>query len=251
MTDFLTYLNKLVHERKNNPQPNSYTTELFAAGPNKISQKVGEEAVEVIVAALGQTPDRLISESADLLYHLLVLLAHNNLSLDDITAELARRHPAPAQPATPTTTTRYAHTNIIAQDWQTLAHFYQTVFDCTPVPPQRDQQGSWLEQGTGVPHAHIQGIHLRLPGLGPDGPTLEIYSYDTMLAQPQPAANRLGLGHLAFLVDDVPAKLDQLIKAGGQSLGQPTHHHVPDVGHLHFVYAADPEGNIIEIQNWS
>jgi phosphoribosyl-ATP pyrophosphohydrolase len=90
--DMLTRLEAIVQERKQNPPPGSYTAQLFDEGPNKIAQKVGEEAVEVIVAALGQGRDRQISELADLFYHTLVLMAQLDISLDDVQAELARRH---------------------------------------------------------------------------------------------------------------------------------------------------------------
>jgi predicted enzyme related to lactoylglutathione lyase len=90
---------------------------------------------------------------------------------------------------------------------------------------------------------------LRLPGYGENGPTLEIYQYDGMVEKPAPAANRLGLGHLAFLVDDVKQKLRQVLEAGGKVLGEVSEHEVEGVGYLSFVYACDPEGNILELQN--
>ena len=74
----------------------------------------------------------------------------------------------------------FGHTNIIASDWKLLASFYKNVFSCTEVPPQRNQSGKWLEDGTGVTNAHLEGVHLRLPGYGDKGPTLEIYSYSSM-----------------------------------------------------------------------
>ncbi|WP_228442096.1 hypothetical protein [Chryseobacterium nematophagum] len=55
---------------------------------------------------------------------------------------------------------KYGHTNIITKDWKKLADFYELVFNCIPVPPERNQKGSWLEKGTGVPNAHLQGMHL-------------------------------------------------------------------------------------------
>jgi len=69
----------------------SYTVALLDKGPAKASQKVGEEAVEVVVAANAETPARLASESADLLYHLLVLLESRGVALDDVWMELERR----------------------------------------------------------------------------------------------------------------------------------------------------------------
>ena len=145
---------------------------------------------------------------------------------------------------------KYVHTNIISKDWQSLADFYQHVFHCTPVPPVRDQSGNWLSGGTGVRQAALKGVHLRLPGHGDTGPTLEIYSYHEMLDKPPAAANRQGIGHLAFEVDDVPATLDQVLQKGGKALGQVVTHQVSSQRSLTFVYCCDPEGNIIELQQW-
>lgn len=92
MTDMLRELESIIQDRKANPRAGSYTTSLFEAGPNRIAQKVGEEAVEVVVAALGQTRSDQINELADLFYHTLVLMSHLDLSLEDIEAELRRRH---------------------------------------------------------------------------------------------------------------------------------------------------------------
>jgi phosphoribosyl-ATP pyrophosphohydrolase len=92
MIDMLHELEAIIQDRKANPRAGSYTTSLFEAGPNRMVQKVGEEAVEVIVAALGQSRPDQINELADLFYHTLVLMSHLDLSLDDIQAELRRRH---------------------------------------------------------------------------------------------------------------------------------------------------------------
>lgn len=78
-------------DRRANPSPGSYTIKLLNAGEDEILKKVGEEAMEVILAAKGQGDERLISEVADLFYHLLVLLASRGLSPDDVEAELVRR----------------------------------------------------------------------------------------------------------------------------------------------------------------
>lgn len=91
-TDMLRQLQAIIHDRQQNPQPESYTNRLFDAGTNKIAQKVGEEAVEVIVAALGQGREAQVGELADLFYHTLVLMTQLGISLDNINAELARRH---------------------------------------------------------------------------------------------------------------------------------------------------------------
>lgn len=145
----------------------------------------------------------------------------------------------------------FGHANIIAADWQKLSRFYQEVFGCVPVPPQRDQSGVWLEAGTGVASAHLWGEHLRLPGVGTNGPTLEIFSYSAMLEKLPAAANRQGLGHLAFQVPDVAACLEQLVAHGGRAIGSVAAVNVAGKGTVTFVYATDPEDNILELQSWS
>ena len=146
---------------------------------------------------------------------------------------------------------RYAHTNIIAEDWKRLVNFYQTVFDCSIVRRIGATSGAWLDVGTGVTNAEIEGVHLSLPGMGENGPTLEIFSYTRMEEKPKPKANRKGFGHLAFEVDDVSAVLADVKAHGGAALGEISDYQIPDAGKLTYVYATDPEGNIIEIQNWS
>jgi phosphoribosyl-ATP pyrophosphohydrolase len=89
---FLHSLFQTIQDRKANPQQGSYTNQLFSAGEDEIVKKVGEEAVEIILAAKGQGDQRLIEESADLIYHLLVLLAHKGLTLEDVERELEKRH---------------------------------------------------------------------------------------------------------------------------------------------------------------
>jgi len=146
---------------------------------------------------------------------------------------------------------RFVHTNLIAQDWKGLAHFYEQVFGCTPVPPERDLKGEWLEAATGVPGARLQGIHLRLPGYGEAGPTLEIFQYHPQVERPTTAVNRPGLVHIAFAVDDVEAARDAVLAAGGRAVGQLVSRPIPGAGLITFVYVADPEGNVIELQQWS
>jgi phosphoribosyl-ATP pyrophosphohydrolase len=80
-----------IEDRRANPSTGSYTSHLFAKGENEICKKIGEEAVEVIIAAKGETEDRIIYEMADMIYHSMVLLAARNLQWTDVEAELARR----------------------------------------------------------------------------------------------------------------------------------------------------------------
>ena len=89
---FLTKLEDVIAQRVRERPDGSYTARIWAEGPNRIAQKVGEEGVEVALAAVTQPDDRLIGESADLLFHLTLLLKSRNLSLRDAVAELERRH---------------------------------------------------------------------------------------------------------------------------------------------------------------
>lgn len=146
---------------------------------------------------------------------------------------------------------RYAHTNLIARDWRALAAFYEAVFGCEPVPPERDFSGPELEAGTGVPGARLTGVHLRLPGHGSDGPTLEIFHYST-LAEPVPTAvNRPGFGHVAFTVADVAAARAEVLAAGGRPLGEIVTLATATGAKVTWCYVTDPEGNALELQSWS
>jgi phosphoribosyl-ATP pyrophosphohydrolase/phosphoribosyl-AMP cyclohydrolase len=87
----LAHLEAVIQDRRANPRPGSYTCQLLDAGLPRILKKVGEEAIEVVVAAQGEGEERLVSELADLAYHTLVLLAARGLSWADVEAELARR----------------------------------------------------------------------------------------------------------------------------------------------------------------
>lgn len=82
----------IILDRRANPKQGSYTCELFARGEDEMLKKIGEEAVEVMLAAKGQGNPRLVEETADLLYHLLVLLVERDVRLSDVEAELERRH---------------------------------------------------------------------------------------------------------------------------------------------------------------
>jgi lactoylglutathione lyase len=139
----------------------------------------------------------------------------------------------------------------MARDWRRLVAFYCDVFGCVPKPPERDIAGEWIDRVAGLRKARLRGMHLRLPGFGDSGPTLEIFTYDQMDERPSPAANQPGYGHIAFAVDDVDAMLRTVIAAGGSALGDVVTTLVEGVGTLRVVYVRDPEGNIIELQKWS
>jgi predicted enzyme related to lactoylglutathione lyase len=146
---------------------------------------------------------------------------------------------------------KYVHTNLIARDWKRLVRFYTDVFGCERKGPERDMSGEWLDRITSLNDAHLTGVHLRLPGYGDDGPTLEIFSYDQLIERDLPAANQCGFAHIAFAVDDVDQALQAAIAAGGSAVGNITTTKVEGVGMLRVVYARDPEGNIVELQKWS
>lgn len=92
-TEFsLASLESTIKDRKMNPKKGSYTTTLFESGINKIAQKVGEEAVEVVIEAKDNNKELFLNEGADLMYHFLVLLTEKGYSLNDVTEVLAKRH---------------------------------------------------------------------------------------------------------------------------------------------------------------
>lgn len=146
---------------------------------------------------------------------------------------------------------RYVHTNLIAQNWRKLADFYEHVFGCIRVLPERNLSGRWLEEATGVSEAEIQGVHLRLPGYGDTGPTLEIFQYNQQQGKLPTALNRPGFAHIAFAVDDVAAARNAVLAAGGGVIGELTTVKIAGAGTITFVYLTDPEGNILELQQWS
>jgi catechol 2,3-dioxygenase-like lactoylglutathione lyase family enzyme len=146
--------------------------------------------------------------------------------------------------------TRYSHTNIVARNPERLAEFYSNVLDC-PRVAERRLQGSWLSRAMGLPDARLHVFHVRLPGCGDgDMPTIEIFGMDDLGDAGPGAPNRPGLMHTAFVVDDVHASLDRLLAAGGEKLGEIDGTTVEGVGAVLFVYARDPEGNIVELQQF-
>jgi len=90
--EFLNQLEKVILDRKYNANESSYTRKLFDAGINKIAQKVGEEAVELIIEAKDNDKEKFLGEAADLLYHFIVLLAAKDYSLSDVIDVLQKRH---------------------------------------------------------------------------------------------------------------------------------------------------------------
>jgi hypothetical protein len=120
--------------------------------------------------------------------------------------------------------TRYVHTNVAARDWR--------------------------DGLTSLKNAHVRGMHLRLPGHGAAGPTLEIFEYSPRKAAGPPCVNRPGFARIAFSIPDVKQALLAVKRSGGSSVGTLVDAGIEGVGRIDVVYARDPEGNIIELQRW-
>jgi predicted enzyme related to lactoylglutathione lyase len=146
---------------------------------------------------------------------------------------------------------KYVHTNLIAEDWRKLASFYERLFGCVPVPPERDYRGEKLEAGSGVAGAHLTGMHLRLPGYGENGPTLEIFNYNLLEKRAATAVNRPGFGHIAFLVDDVQSARQAVLAEGGSQVGEVVTLETATGAKVTWCYVTDIEGNVIELQSWA
>jgi predicted enzyme related to lactoylglutathione lyase len=143
---------------------------------------------------------------------------------------------------------RFGHVNIVARDWRALARFYAHVFACEILAPERNLSGPVMEAGLGVAGAALQGVHLRLPGYGDGGPTLEIYAYQPLIDL---SANvrRSGFGHIAFQVADITATRAAVVAAGGGVVGEIV---TTQAGarRVSWCYVTDPEGNAVELQTW-
>ncbi|KAF1312711.1 VOC family protein [Pseudomonas putida] len=148
------------------------------------------------------------------------------------------------------TKVKYSHANLIATDWKKIAKFYVDVFGCVPVGPVRRLSGQSVADGTGLIKPEIEGIHLRLPGNGEGGPTLEVFQYCHFHDEPEKFANSRGFSHIAFEVSDVEAVCAKVISSGGWLLGKLARQPVEGVGICTFIYVRDPDRNIIELQAW-
>jgi catechol 2,3-dioxygenase-like lactoylglutathione lyase family enzyme len=145
---------------------------------------------------------------------------------------------------------QFGHVNVTCHDWRALAAFYTEVFGMQIVPPERDFSSPDLDRATGLKGAHLRGAHLRLPGGGDDGPTLEIFQYDDLEPERLPAIDRPGWGHIAFRVPDVEAAREAVLQAGGAVVGDVVTFRVADGRQVTWCYVADPAGNVVELQTW-
>jgi catechol 2,3-dioxygenase-like lactoylglutathione lyase family enzyme len=125
---------------------------------------------------------------------------------------------------------------------------------CSRLPKQSARRaishGSWVDRLTALKNAHIFGEHLALPGFGEGGPTLELFGYDAVLPRTVCAVNAAGFSHIAFAVDNVEETLRAVLERSGGRIGEVVHAYYPDGRKASFVYATDPEGNILELQSW-
>ncbi|MFI4936105.1 MAG: VOC family protein [Caulobacterales bacterium] len=144
---------------------------------------------------------------------------------------------------------KYRHTNLVALDWRSLARFYAQVFGCELAPPERDLAGAAFERGTAIAGARAWGVHLRLPGGGEDGPTLEIFQYEPPALHAPSAVNQPGFAHIAFQVDSVASAQAEVIAAGGAAVGEVVTTTIATGEEITWCYVRDPEGNIIELQS--
>lgn len=145
---------------------------------------------------------------------------------------------------------RYAHTNVVSDDWKRLVAFYVDVFGCEPVGVERDHHGEWIEKVTAIDGARIRGVHLRMPGHGPDGPTLEVFQFDRNESRPRTRLNTPGFAHLAFEVDSMERAAELVLAHGGGRVGAQWTKEVPGEGTITLVYMTDPDGNVVELQQW-
>lgn len=146
---------------------------------------------------------------------------------------------------------RFVHVNLVARDWRRLARFYEEVFGCVPVPPERDYRGPALEAGTAVAGASLRGAHLRLPGGGEGSPTLEIFQYEPGIDHPPGPVNRTGFGHIAFSTKDVQHMRQRVVQHGGSTVGEVVALTTSDGRRVTWTYVRDPEGNVLELQSWT
>ena len=158
----------------------------------------------------------------------------------------------------------FQHFNIVAKDWYKIAKFYEAVFDCEIAPPDPatseipgfcrivqdpiphvDYYGESVGRVVGVPGAHIEGIHIFLPNQGNPlvRTEIEIFSYDKPGESAPSASNAFGFTHVCFAVDDQQAVLKKLLEHGGSLVSIPN----KDGKLPGLIYAADPEGNRIEL----
>lgn len=145
---------------------------------------------------------------------------------------------------------KFSHINLISKDWKKLAQFYIKVFNCKMILPQKNYTGNWLSSGTGVNNAKVQGAHLSLPGFDQNGPMLELLQYDKLLQSEKRSPNHTGIGNLSFRVESLEKTIEKALQFGAKTQGKISSTHIEHIGQLSFIYLRDPEGNLIELQEY-
>lgn len=140
------------------------------------------------------------------------------------------------------------HVNINANDWKKVCAFYEEVFGCVQVPPEKKISGDYAADLTGMEGADIEGMTLAFPD-DPNGTQLEIFQYNIQDDGAPGTINMTGLGHIAIDVDDIEETTKKLLAAGGSYVGKQVHRTYADKPDLFIHYVKDCEGNIIELMD--
>lgn len=143
---------------------------------------------------------------------------------------------------------RLLHVNINAKDWKKVVAFYEDVFGCIQMPPQKKIDGDYAAGLTGLEGADIEGMTLVFPD-DKEGTQLEVFQYNMKDDSSSQAINLTGLGHIAIDVDDIDAVTEKLTKAGGSYVGKQIRRTYEDKPDLYIHYVRDCEGNIIELMD--
>jgi len=151
----------------------------------------------------------------------------------------------PGAPARILSAMKLVHVSLGAQDAGRMAAFYCDVLGCTLRRPRRTLSGERVWRGNGLPGIAVTSIWLTLPGV--EAPFLEILEYSETAERPMPPVNAPGYGHLSFAVADIHATCAAILRAGGGMQGEVTDFGTEGAPFL-IVYARDPEGNLLELE---
>ena len=143
---------------------------------------------------------------------------------------------------------RLKHINLTARDADRLAAFYRETFGFEDRKPPKRLSGQAVSRGNGLPNTDVYAIWLNVTGQ--DDPFLEIMEYSETISRPRPAVNEPGYGHIALEVHDLTATVENVLHFGGTLQGEITNFGTDEDPRL-IVYARDPEGNIVELEQAS
>ena len=148
--------------------------------------------------------------------------------------------------------TVFAHTEINCIDWKKLCAFYEKVFGLTYASDETDDvKGAWFEKLAGLPDAHVTGCKMDLPGYDDPAPQIEFFTWEAPDDAPVRTIHAPGLGHLAFWVDTIEEKANEILAEGGSMIGEISGIYDAATDQtLVLCYAKDPEGNNLELMQW-